>query len=132
MDIDFRSLPRHCHRCIRCHAEHIHGILVIQRTDPGQARIAPNQGPTLGHIVRSFKSAVTRELRINGLWDGTPFWQPNFYDRVIRDNEELARIRNYIADNPAAWEYDWENPNRIDDPTHTSTWQWLESTRDRP
>ena len=46
---------------------HIHGILVIQRTDPGQARMAPHQGTTLGHIIRSFKSAVTREMRLNGL-----------------------------------------------------------------
>ena len=30
------------------------------------------------------------------------FWQPESYDRIIRDEEELARFRAYIAQNPAA------------------------------
>jgi REP element-mobilizing transposase RayT len=106
---------------------HVHGILIIQRTDSGQARLSPGTGTTVGQIVRSFKAAVTRELRLRGLWDGTPFWQAGFYDRVIRDREELNRIRTYIENNPTAWQYDWENPNRINDSTHGQHWNWLET-----
>ena len=50
-----------------------------------------------------FKSAAT--TRINQL-RGTPraaVWQRNYYERVIRDEEELARLRQYIEDNPAQW-----------------------------
>jgi hypothetical protein len=27
-------------------------------------------------------------------------WQPRFYDRVIRDERELAATRSYVLDNP--------------------------------
>jgi hypothetical protein len=78
-------------------------------------------------IIRSFKAAVTREVRIQRLWSEQPFWQRNFHDRVIRDNNELARIRTYIANNPAAWLYDHENPDRAIDPDYARRWGWLEN-----
>ena len=37
----------------------------------------------------------------------------NYYERVIRDEEELNRIRQYIIDNPTHWEEDRENPNNV-------------------
>lgn len=33
-------------------------------------------------------------------------WQPNYHDHIIRDEDELNRIRQYIVDNPLQWEYD--------------------------
>jgi REP element-mobilizing transposase RayT len=45
--------------------------------------------------------------------DWRPFpgklWQRSFHDRIIRDGRELARIRRYIANNPAKWDEDREN-----------------------
>ncbi|MGZ9188187.1 MAG: hypothetical protein ACXW6R_26305, partial [Candidatus Binatia bacterium] len=38
-------------------------------------------------------------------------WQRNYYEHVIRDEESLNRIRQYIADNPMRWEFDPENPD---------------------
>jgi len=44
----------------------------------------------------------------------TPFqgqlWQRNYYEHVIRDEESLNRIREYILNNPAQWALDPENP----------------------
>jgi putative transposase len=37
-------------------------------------------------------------------------WQRNYYEHVIRNDEELDRIRLYIAENPAQWTHDSENP----------------------
>jgi putative transposase len=37
-------------------------------------------------------------------------WQRNYYEHIIRDEEELNRIRQYITDNPARWDDDPENP----------------------
>ncbi|HMS99847.1 MAG TPA: hypothetical protein PKA12_13935 [Saprospiraceae bacterium] len=31
------------------------------------------------------------------------FFQQNYYDRIIRNQDELMRIRNYIIDNPKNW-----------------------------
>jgi hypothetical protein len=74
---------------------------------------APNQGainraPTWGEIVRSYKAASARLLRRSTTPDFA--WQPNYYEHVIRDEESLIRIREYILNNPASWETDRENP----------------------
>jgi len=47
-------------------------------------------------------------------FEWTPFrgrlWQRNYYEHIVRDEESLNRIRRYILDNPARWEFDRENP----------------------
>ena len=61
----------------------------------------------LGQIVASYKSAVTRMAYRDGLVPhGTPIWQRNYWDRVIRDDGEHERIAKYIRDNPANWKGD--------------------------
>jgi REP element-mobilizing transposase RayT len=40
------------------------------------------------------------------------FWQRNYYERVIRDDDELNRLRRYVLDNPVQWEGDEDNPVR--------------------
>ena len=105
---------------------HIHGILVITTKNDGDGtprrgttRRAPTPtverfgkptSNTVPTIVRGFKAAVT--TRINRLRDthGARVWQRNYYEHVIRDDEALRRIRQYIADNPARWPGDEDNP----------------------
>ncbi len=38
-----------------------------------------------------------------------PVWQRNYYEHVIRDDDDLNRIREYIINNPASWQEDEEN-----------------------
>lgn len=64
---------------------------------------------SVGSMVAGFKSAVTRELRSRLNIDGSA-WQRNYYERVIRSEEELNRIRQYIRDNPLKWDSDPERP----------------------
>jgi len=40
-----------------------------------------------------------------------PIWQRNYYEHIIRDENELNRVRQYILDNPAKWADDPENPD---------------------
>jgi REP element-mobilizing transposase RayT len=37
-------------------------------------------------------------------------WQRNYFERVIRNEHELARAREYIVSNPLKWALDTENP----------------------
>jgi REP element-mobilizing transposase RayT len=37
-------------------------------------------------------------------------WQRNYYEHVIRNEDELNRIREYVIENPANWDQDEENP----------------------
>jgi REP element-mobilizing transposase RayT len=56
-------------------------------------------------------NAYIRGVKNDG-WPPFPgkLWQRSFYDRIIRDRQELDRIRLYIANNPANWLEDHENP----------------------
>ena len=50
-------------------------------------------------IIGSFKSAVAKLIRRAGRKDFQ--WHKSYYDRIIRSDEELERIREYIRNNPA-------------------------------
>jgi putative transposase len=100
---------------------HVHGIIVIVRgaaergagivaAGPGAASSAPTSPTaTLGDVMRAFKSIsalyVNRQLNRSG-----SLWQRNYYERIIRDEAELHRMREYIKTNPARWADDSENP----------------------
>jgi REP element-mobilizing transposase RayT len=69
----------------------------------------PNVKPgSLGAIVRSFKSAVTR--RIGRECNATGIWQRNYYEHVIRNHTDWDRIQRYVESNPSLWAEDEENP----------------------
>jgi hypothetical protein len=53
-------------------------------------------------------------------------WQRNYYERIVRNEGELNRIREYIAYNPQRWHLDYEDPHREPDPKHDLDWAWLE------
>lgn len=62
---------------------------------------------SLGHIMQTFKAAVSRQAVRDGLLPrGTPIWQRGYYERIIRDGGEHDRIAQYIAENPANWKGD--------------------------
>ena len=66
----------------------------------------------IGTIIRSFKSICTRE--INKIENELYFvWQKNYYDRIIRNENELNRIRRYIIENPLKWEIEKDNEQWI-------------------
>ena len=60
--------------------------------------------------MAGFKSAVTKQINIIRGIQGVSVWQRNYYDRIIRNEDELINIREYIGNNPTQWEYDLENP----------------------
>ena len=65
---------------------------------------------SLPEVVRAFKTFSSRRINAFQGTTGTPFWQRNYYEHIIRNEEDLNRIRQYIEDNPAHWHEDPENP----------------------
>ncbi len=65
---------------------------------------------TLSNVIGAFKT--TAATRVNKLRDviGSPVWQKSFYDRIIRNDHELACIQEYIRNNPIKWNEDRDNP----------------------
>ncbi len=101
---------------------HIHGIVVVRGPVGAHSRAPRHDSPyrsprSLGSFVAGFKSAVTRRInQVRGM-PGIPVWQRNYYEHVIRYEKELNRIRQYIADNPARWADDPENPRNVGIPS---------------
>ena len=63
----------------------------------------------MGSIVQWFKTMTTNEsIRTVGMFRPGKLWQRNYWERIIRDEAELNRIRQYIVDNPANWDIDPE------------------------
>ncbi|MCL4562678.1 MAG: transposase [Chloroflexi bacterium] len=123
-----RRFPISLDECILM-PNHFHGIIVIHDTRKGEAfgdqaspdilAHLPNASPlpphgtqpgSLGAIIQNFKSVTAR--RINALRNtpGAPVWQRNYYEHILRDEDDLARVRRYIAENPLRWALDTENP----------------------
>ena len=74
------------------------------------AKISPKNG-SLASVIRSFKSVVTKNSRELKKSKNIFAWQPRFHDRIIRNENELNRIRNYIIKNPEMWYRDKNNGN---------------------
>jgi putative transposase len=92
---------------------HIHGILIMTNNRQAMALPNPYQGKfgkpipgSISIIIGSFKSAVSKQINILRNSKGVLVWQRNYYEHIIRDDESLNRIRNYIINNPLAWKND--------------------------
>jgi putative transposase len=93
---------------------HFHGIVVIaagagRATGRSPLQSGPAKG-SLGAFVGGFKAAVTKRINESRGSPGTPVWQRNYFEHVIRNEDSLNRVRQYILDNPMHWEFDRENP----------------------
>ena len=109
---------------------HIHGIIVINGDvqvgaihespdlDLPQHERAIRESPlpnrrtmTLSKVIGYLKMNTAK--RINQLRDnpGASVWQRNYYERVIRNDQELQSIQQYVVDNPAKWQEDENHPS---------------------
>ncbi len=89
---------------------HVHGILLIDEmganTPVGAQHAAPLRpdklrvtAGSLGVIIRSYKSAVTKSVNQLRNSPAVPIWQRNYFERVLRDERELDQARFYILHN---------------------------------
>lgn len=77
--------------------DHVHGILFLEPADAA---------PHLSGVIGAYKSVTTRAYSRFVAAEGRPplegrLWQRGYYDHVIRDDQSLMRIREYIRSNPA-------------------------------
>jgi putative transposase len=110
--------------------DHLHGVLVlpdhregnrIQQTNrdgknqagqPGsspyyhlqQKEITGTAPGSLSAIIQNYKSVSTRRINSLRCSRGEPVWQKNYYEHIIRSEEDWVRIAVYINGNPDAWE----------------------------
>ena len=116
---EFVVMPNHVHGIVRivptAQAIGRVGVRATGRGVRATGRSPVPRGPapsSLGSFIAGFKCAATR--RINAL-RGTPgaaVWHRNYYEHIIRDDESMCRIRQYIANNPIRWTVDRTNASR--------------------
>ena len=123
---------------------HMHGIIVINgrgeaspastpsidNLRPGAARLQDQEAArdaspllqpalqpgSLGAVVGNYKSVTTRRINRSRGMPGTPFWQRNYWEHIIRNEQSLNRIREYIENNPARWAEDQLHPDAAPNP----------------
>lgn len=131
------DLPRH-YRHVELGAfivlpNHVHGIIILN--DTGRGGSIPGQPPVtsgmtsgtasvsesaetrpygkrhaLPEMVRAFKSFSARHINLLRHTEGMSVWQRNYYDHIIRNQQDLELTWLYIESNPAQWDTDNENP----------------------
>lgn len=99
---------------------HIHGIIIINKS----GRIEQCSVPTkeikrdnrnyglISKIIKSYKTIVMKTIR-NEVRIHEFGWQRSFYDHIIRNEESLSKIREYIIDNPLKRGIDKNNIENI-------------------
>jgi putative transposase len=114
---------------------HFHGLLWIKETDgcdqgdasgrntdfprraasplapPLPGRPMNTSHASLGAIIQNFKSQSVKMVNAIRKTPGGQVWQRNYYEHVIRDDEDLTAVR-HILNNPQQWSLDNENPDQ--------------------
>ena len=72
-------------------------------------------GRDVRRTIQAFKSLTIHDYIVGveeRAWQPFPgqLWQRNYYEHVIRNEDDFARIREYIQTNPLRWALDRENP----------------------
>jgi REP element-mobilizing transposase RayT len=65
---------------------------------------------SLAAITQNYKSVSTRQINRMNKAKGNVIWQRNYYEHIIRNEEALNNIREYIVNNSINWVKDQENP----------------------
>jgi putative transposase len=95
---------------------HFHGIIIINHAvgagfprpksinayHPGRG----DRAPTLGTILAYFKYQSAKQINLSHHTPGFKLWQRNYFEHIIRSDEEYFAIKQYIQDNPENWQED--------------------------
>jgi REP element-mobilizing transposase RayT len=118
--------------CFQIMPDHLHGIIIInsvgngspvphsltvndtEKLNKGDGKPVPYKRITLSDVVGYFKYQATKEINKLHKTPGKKIFQRSFYDRIIRNQNELLNIRNYIIGNPMRCELETNIPQNWD------------------
>lgn len=89
--------------------DHLHGILVL--LDDDEVPVPVVKRKPLGRLIGAFKTVSTKEINLLHGTPGARFWQRNYYEHVVRDEDALNRIRKYIITNSQRWSEERHDDN---------------------
>jgi len=92
-----------------------HGRASLQQFPEKMPTSIHRKPKSISSFVAGFKSATTTQtddyidknnLSVPKYNSQNRLWQPNYYDHIVRNEEEYWKIKQYIKHNPAKWEKD--------------------------
>ena len=100
---------------------HVHMIIVIYPNENDKPfihelplrDIKSRRKMLLPKIIGRFKMNCSKQINILQNTPGQSIWQRSYYEHIIRNENELNKIRRYIINNPPQWDYDEENRNGL-------------------
>jgi len=114
---EFVVMPNHIHAIIR--VTECRGVLHTPEPPPLHTPNAPKSpSNTIGSIIRGYKSAVSKQIReciqcrgvlhtpeppplhTPKMFRDVSIWQRNYWEHIIRNKTEYAKIAEYIRNNP--------------------------------
>ena len=97
---------------------HFHGIVIINNNVGANGRSPLHNGSpvrikpqSLSSLMAGFKSITTKKINILRDAPGIKLWQRNYYEHIIRNQDAMDKIRQYIINNPVSWEIDQLHPD---------------------
>jgi putative transposase len=116
---EFVIMPNHIHGLININSNICRGEVSspfsssIQKGEStGKGGVTPPlQKTNLGRIIAYFKYQSAKQINHIRNTPGFPVWQRNYYEHIIRNEDELCRIREYVINNPSKWPEDENNPD---------------------
>jgi REP element-mobilizing transposase RayT len=107
---EYKIMPNHFHAIIFINNDNIgtvscrDALQCVSTGDSAGTETKYGNRQNLSNIIRGFKGATTKKIHIAGHEEFE--WQSRFYDRIIRDENELDNVRKYIRYNPSKWNED--------------------------
>ena len=124
---EYVIMPDHMHAIIRIGNLHTitrgdapvvlknQGDARVVLKNQGDARVAPTNFPvgpqprSIGAMIAGFKSGAIKRINELRKTPGEWVWQRNYYEHIIRNEQSLFRIRQYIRNNSTKWFNDPKN-----------------------
>jgi REP element-mobilizing transposase RayT len=119
--VDNGIVETHGHFPIEPHGRFLvetHGRASLSSVEPTNNSIFQRKPKSISSFMAGFKSATSNEidnfidnngLEISKFNKNNRLWQPNYYDRIIRNESEYYKRKNYIINNPLKWNDDKSN-----------------------
>ena len=100
---------------------HFHGIVIFStpvgaihesplHESPLRMTVTQRRNMALPKLIGRFKMLSAKRINELRQTPGAKLWQRNYYEHIVRNENELNRIRQYIIDNPKNWESDRNYP----------------------
>jgi len=99
-------MPNHFHAILNIENNELEKNLLISDKESEQRR----KTMLLSKVVGRFKMQSAKRVNQARNLSGEALWMRSYWDRVIRNEEELMKIREYIQNNTLKWELDKLNP----------------------